>query len=140
MDPHIRNIVCCNAISPPFMSRFMNNNIIKYISSARQIARLSKNDISGALSDFSKAIIINPGNFNLIEKRANLRAATKDYKAAIEDYSKILELTPNSFKILLARAELLILIGKKEQACMDYRKAEALGNGAALSKIIFYCN
>ena len=57
----------------------------------------------------------------------------------IDDLTKILEINPQHIKALLTRADIFVIQNKLEDACVDYKKAEALGDIVALSKRIFNC-
>lgn len=52
-------------------------------------------DFDGADKDFSKAIELNPNNFNAYLERALLKDAIGDFTGAIEDYSKVIEINPS---------------------------------------------
>ena len=93
----------------------------------------------GALSDFTRALKIAPDNRDLLHKRGILWYATKNYENAVLDYNKILEINPNDIKALVTRGDIFLLLNKNEYACADFKRAESLGDGGAMSKRIFNC-
>ena len=51
----------------------------------------------------------------------------------------MLEINPDDAKVLVARGDIFLLQNKIESACADYKRAEKLGDGGAMSKRIFNC-
>ncbi|MDB9712973.1 tetratricopeptide repeat protein, partial [Flavobacteriaceae bacterium] len=52
-------------------------------------------DFYGAISDYTKAIELDPNYANAYNNRGILKNKLKDYYGAISDYTKVIELKPN---------------------------------------------
>ena len=52
-------------------------------------------DLYGAITDYTKAIEINPNSFVAYNNRGLSKLQLKDYKGAIADYTKAIEINPN---------------------------------------------
>ena len=64
----------------------------EFVELAKQ--KLEVEDYQGAISDFTKAIEINPMNDKAYNNRGNAKSNLKDYSGAIVDYSKAIEINP----------------------------------------------
>ena len=64
-----------------------------YFKSAYKKAE--KGDYYGAISDYTKAIEINPNKSEAYYKRGISKAKLKDYYGAISDFTKAIEINPN---------------------------------------------
>ncbi len=62
---------------------------VKYDSIAQ--VKLKKNDLQGAIDEYTKALQADAGNTYLHGKRGDLRSKMNDYRGAIEDFTKVLE-------------------------------------------------
>tara|TARA_B100000700_G_scaffold307937_1_gene385003 strand:- start:973 stop:1578 length:606 start_codon:yes stop_codon:yes gene_type:complete len=84
-------------------------------------------DNSGAISDFSKAIEINPRSLEAYFNRGVARSRSGDYDGAISDYSKMLEINPMNFKMnfnaYYNRGSAKRKSGDYDGAISDYSKA-----------------
>jgi tetratricopeptide (TPR) repeat protein len=105
----------------------------------RGIAKLEKADVDGALSDFSKAISINPYLDDAWIYRGNIRAARKDFQAALSDLNKAIQLKPGKALAYVNRGSVLYLMNYPGGACSDWQKALKLGNRQAATMIDYYC-
>ena len=54
--------------------------------------KLNSQDYQGAISDYTKAIEINPGFAEAYCNRGSAKSELKDYSGAISDYNKAIEL------------------------------------------------
>jgi len=52
-------------------------------------------DYSGAIEDYTKAILLNPNDAQHYNFRGISKHELQDYKGAIEDYTKAIEINPN---------------------------------------------
>ena len=91
------------------------------------INKAEKGDFYGAISDYSKAIEINPRYSKAYNNRGNAKRTLKDYDGAIADYSKTIEINPNNGSAYKNRGIAKELIGDLKGACADWRRASALG-------------
>ena len=92
-----------------------------------------------ALSDLSRALKIQPENIELLEARAVFWKATKNYFEAVQDYTAVINVNGNDAHLFTARGDVFMLMNKKDNACLDYKRADELGDGAAKSRMIFNC-
>ena len=94
----------------------------EYVNSGNQ--KDDAKDYNGAISDYTKAIELNPDTAVAYSNRGNSKSNLKDYNGAISDYTKAIELTPASnayFNRGLAKKKLEDYYG----AISDYNKSIA---------------
>ena len=92
----------------------------------------------GAISDYTKAIEINPKDYQAYFNRGWNKGEIKDYYGAISDYTKAIAINPQYGKAYNNRGNAKYSIGDKKGSCDDYKKAISLGNKALLpSEIAF---
>ena len=63
----------------------------------------------------------------------------EEYKAAITDYTIAITLDPNDSDTYFIRGDTKQNLGQTNNACLDWRKAEELGNKEASERIKKYC-
>ena len=90
--------------------------------------KADKGDHYGAISDFSKAIEINPNDDDSYFNRGNSKSKLKDYYGAISDFSKAIEINPVNALAYTNRSESKETIGDIKGACADAKKAFSLGD------------
>ena len=61
-------------------------------------------DYYGAISDYTKAIEINPKLFQAYYNRGRAKNSLKDYSGALSDYTKVIEINPRYKDAYIARA------------------------------------
>ena len=93
----------------------------------RATIKIELQDIKGAISDYTKAIEINPNGL-AYNDRGFLKSTIKDYKGAILDYTKAIELSPNflSYKDIEMPFDMSLLYlnrGNAKAALNDYKGA-----------------
>ncbi|MCA2656464.1 tetratricopeptide repeat protein [Microcystis sp. M061S2] len=76
-----------------------------------------------ALSDYTKAIEINPNYANAYYNRGNLYSNQQKYELALSDYSKAIEINPNDAYAYVSRGNLYSDLRKYDLALSDYSKA-----------------
>ncbi len=76
-----------------------------------------------ALSDYSKAIDINPNDALAYNNRGNLYKDLQKYELALSDYSKAIDINPNDALAYNNRGNLYKDLQKYELALSDYSKA-----------------
>jgi len=121
----------------------------------RGLLRLKLEDFKGAVEDFSNAINLNEEQQKeyLYRNRGLARYNSRDFRGAIRDYTKSINLISEqlrtekfnrAFKYKLTNAYLLrgssfMAIKKNYEGCMDFRKAEELGERRAINYLKKYC-
>ena len=80
-----------------------------------------------AISDYNKALEINPRNANAYSNRGNVYYHKGQYDQAISDYNKALEINPRFAKAYSNRASAYKSIGQYDKAWEDVDKAQDLG-------------
>jgi tetratricopeptide (TPR) repeat protein len=83
-------------------------------------------DYKGAISDYSKALEIDPDNAEGYCKRGLSKNELKDYPGAVADCSKAIEIEPEG-SYYNARGLCEIKSGQKDSGCLDFKKAVELG-------------
>ncbi len=76
-----------------------------------------------AISDFNKALEINPKDAEAYFNRGIVHLEKGRYEQAISDYTKALEIDPRNAKVYLKRGNAYEGEGKYKQAIFDYTKA-----------------
>ncbi len=94
----------------------------------RAFEKGNKGDHYGAISDYTRAIEINPRKDQAYYNRGIAKTELKDYYGAISDYNKSLEIDPNDNKVYNNRGIAKRKIGDDKGGCDDYKKAISLGN------------
>lgn len=78
---------------------------------------------SEAVSNYTKAIELNPSDVKLYLKRANSKNKMEDLQGAIDDYSKTIELDPKNAEYYYKRAGCKAAMMDGNNAIDDYSKA-----------------
>ena len=92
---------------------YLNNGNSKY----------NLKDYYGAISDYTKAIEIDPNNANAYFNRGNSKYDLKDYYGAISDYTKAIEIDPNNDSAYYNRGLSKYDLKDYYGAISDYTKA-----------------
>lgn len=100
-------------------------------------SNLQSENYQESISDFTKAIEINPSNSYSFETRAYSRAKIGDFKGAINDLSEAIRLNPTSYPYML-RGYYKTEIGDLEGAASDYKKVFSIGNKKEILSAINY--
>jgi len=90
-----------------------------------------KGDYYGAISDFTKAIEINPNLANAYFTRGNAKYNLKDYNGAIADFTKAIEINPNFAKAYNNRGNSKSDLKDYYGAISDYNKAIEINPNSA---------
>ena len=129
----------------PSLIEKVNFNYIKLIlvflllKTSPCFAKNNLKDYNGAISDFTKAIELNPDDADAYYNRGLAKSNLEDYYGAISDYNKAIELNPNDALSYNNRGVAKALLGNLSEACQDARKAKQLGYDASeLIKMV--CN
>ena len=85
-------------------------------------------DTKGAISDLSRAIIINPGFIQAYHMRGNVKIKLGDYQGAIVDLSRVIAMDPQSANGWGALGLAKYKLGDKYGGCEDTRRSAFLGS------------
>ena len=100
-------------------------------------------DYYGAISDYTKAIELNPdAPFNHLSyhQRGMAKLVLRDYYGAISDFTKAIELNPNDNLSYYSRGLAKAMLKNYYGACEDAKKSERLGDSNASELIEMVCN
>lgn len=93
-----------------------------------------------ALSYYSKAIErIEDPQAQMFLVRGEVFEKLKNYEAAIQDYTRVIEMKQNLANAYYLRGQATARLGKKEEACVDWKKAAELGHEEAKGVIVYNC-
>ncbi len=92
------------------------------------VAYVLKGKYDEAISDFTKAIEINPKFADAYFSRGAAFGIKCQHDQAISDYNKAIEINPKYAKAYNNRGIIHINKGNKEKACSDWKQACNLGN------------
>ena len=101
----------------PLATQYFKQGVEKYESGNYQ----------GAISNWSKAIEINPQYALAYYNRALAKDGLQDYQGAIVDYTKAIEINPQYADPYSNRGIARELVNDLEGACRDWRKAADFG-------------
>ena len=90
--------------------------------------KVGEEDYYGAISDYNKAIEINPKYSKAYINRGIAKDNLKDHYGAISDYRKTIEINPKYTNAYINRGITKEDIGDMKGACADWRKASKLGD------------
>lgn len=97
-------------------------------------------DVKGAISDYDKAIEMNPDYYKAYNNRAIIETTElKNDTAALKDFDKAIEINPEYADAYLGRGTVKFNFKNLEGACKDWQKAHELGNIQASVQIKKYC-
>jgi hypothetical protein len=97
------------------------------------------NDLQHALSDYNKAIQLNPAYTLAYNNRGIIKGSIRDYEGAIADFNKAVELEPGYADAIYNRGNVHYYLGNAEDACRDWYKAKSLGSKQAELILSKYC-
>ena len=103
---------------------------------------VAKNDLGnyiGAISDFNKAIEINPNYAEAYYNRGVAKDYLGDYKGVFVDFNKTIEINTKYAEAYYNRGVAKYNLKDKDGACFDWRKAGDLGIKEAYEMIKKYC-
>ena len=97
-------------------------------------------DYYGAISDYTKAIELDPNEAVAYYNRGISKHNLKDYYGAISDYTKAIELDPNEANAYNNRSVSKESLGDLNGACEDAKKAISLGDETSVKWVAGNCN
>ena len=89
----------------------------------RGLKKSDKGIYKGAISDYNKAIEINPEYEDAYYERGLAKESVKDYEGAISDYTKVIQLNQDAWDAYYGRGISYSQLGKNKAALSDYNKA-----------------
>ena len=101
------------AYANPLANNSFNSGVDKY----------EQGDFQGAITDFSKAIEINPQDASAFLNRGVAKTKLGDYPGSIADFTKALEINPQYANALHNRGAAKAALGDYQGAIADYNKA-----------------
>jgi len=101
-----------------------DNSAAAYVS--RGTVRYDSKDYQGAISDYNKALRIDPNYTDAYIHRGLVHYILKDYQRAISDYNKALKIDPNNAYAYAGRGGVLYMVGDKRKAREDWETAAQL--------------
>ena len=107
---------------------------------SRGLIKAISGDTVGAIQDYTLAIAFDATSSLAYYNRGLLKINQQKMSDGILDFSKAIQQNPTYVKAFLARADAYLQLNDKMKACEDYKIAEKLGDGAAISKRLFTCN
>ncbi len=88
---------------------------------------LSRGEYDQAISEFTKAVEMNPKDSRAYKNRGAAYMNKGQYNQAISDYTKALEINPRDAEVYNARGRTYYFSGKYKESWEDLNKAEELG-------------
>ena len=96
----------------------------------RAYEKADRGDHYGAISDYTKAIDINPYDESAYYNRGISKRKLEDNYGAISDYTKAIEINPQFAKAYVNRGNSYYDLDNRWYACKDYKKAVFIGHAS----------
>ncbi len=96
-------------------------------------------EFDSALTDYNRAIEINPNYVLAYNNRGIIKGVNKDYEAAIADFTKAIALKPDYPDPYYNRGLSYLQLQEMDKACSDWKKSASLGSSQAQKFIDQYC-
>lgn len=114
-------IICLNLALPSFAS---DANAKTYCDSG--LTKIELKDYKGALADYTKAIELNPNNYEGYAGRGVSKFELKNYADSIDDCTKAIEINPNDGWVYLYRSNSKKELQDFKGAAQDRKKFDEL--------------
>lgn len=111
-------IICLNLSLPSFAS---DTSAKTYCDSG--LTKIELKDYKNALADYTKAIQLEPNNYDAYLGRGKVERLLKDYNNSIKDYTKAIELNPSDYKGYAGRGVSKFELKNYADSIDDYTKA-----------------
>jgi TonB family protein len=106
----------------------------------RGYSKSALKDYYGSIEDYTKAVELDSNGIYGYLNRGNSKRLLKDYAGAIKDYTKVIASNPIDIALVYClRGVAKIALGDKNGACIDWAKADELGDDDARLKTNKYC-
>lgn len=105
----------------------------------RGVSKGQSHDLNGAIQDFNRAIELNPWYAEAFSNRGNAWALQNNYEKSVLDFTRAIELDPANSRAYFNRGLSYLRLDRRDQACQDWRQAQALGNPAANDVLNLHC-
>ena len=97
-------------------------------------------EYTDALAYYSKTIErIDKPQAQMLLVRGEVFEKLEQYEAAVQDYTRVIEMKENLANAHYLRGQATARLGKKEDACVDWKKAAELGHQEAKGVIVYNC-
>jgi tetratricopeptide (TPR) repeat protein len=96
-------------------------------------------DYQGAITEYTKAIEINPQDASTYFNRGKAKVKLGDYRGSIADFTKSIQIHPENATAYFNRAYSKGQLQDLKGACDDWRKAADLGDEDAAGGIWVFC-
>jgi tetratricopeptide (TPR) repeat protein len=106
-----------------YLRNLSKKEAIGLLLNNRGAAYYSEGDIGRAISDYSKALRLNPNFAEVYYNLGNIYENRGDFVSAISDFNKALRLNPNDFRAYYERADAYAHKGDFSRALLDILKA-----------------
>jgi len=104
----------------------------------RAMCKFHLEEYKEAIQDLNKEIELNPNDFEAYYNRGKSKAELKDYEGALNDFNKAIELIPK-FADVSKISDIYYKLGHIDGACLDWKKAEELGDKETKEMIKRFC-
>ena len=111
--------------------------VLSNVNSAQE--KIEKEDYYGAISDYMKAIEIEPNNALLYSMRSYPKFVLKDFIGSISDLNKAIKINPNRGSFYKLRGNAKYMLNEVKSACIDWSKAASLGDKDGIPNIKKWC-
>jgi tetratricopeptide (TPR) repeat protein len=137
------SIIYCNIFFAQEITQSADEKASVFVEQGQEKA--NKNDWNGAINEYTLAIQQSPKDAIAYFYRATARYNLKDFRGAFMDYTKAINIDPNNSGDYIAgsyygRGLCFQYLGNKEKACLDFTKANELGNPDAANAMQINCN
>ena len=94
-----------------------------HIHVLRGVFKFGQGDLQGALSDYARAIELNPQDAAAYNNRGNVYGSMGRHEEALSDYARAIELNPQNAAVYNNRGNVYAHMGRREEALSDYARA-----------------
>lgn len=98
------------------------------------------NQLDSAILNMTKTINLNPSDWRAYQNRGYYYFLLENYEESLPDINKVIYLNPDLPIAYLLRGMLKEILDDIEGACIDFKKADNLGNEDAAIKLMQKCN
>ncbi len=102
---------------------------------ARGYSKGELKNYSGSISDYNKALEINPKNATSYLNRGLMKSYLDNHFEAISDFTKAIETDSKKTDAYVNRGFSKLKVGDKKGACKDYKKTKSLGFISSINDI-----